>query len=1065
MLWSATDVRAEMLLNGGTKQGVTATGAIEKNKWSHVAYVQEGTTAKIYVNGVLSASGTIDAASLADMGETGQNYIGRSQFSGDKYLHGYLDEIVFAKRAMSEEEIGAMGTFPEPDLSDEAILAELDIPTKDCVKENIALATEIKGYPVTWASSNEDVVYPHDIPNGDYTIPAGKVIRPEADTKVTLTATVHMGERVLEKDIEVNVAAKPADVGETEAYLYVYFRGNVNGEPENLAIHLAASEDSYKWFDLNGNHPILKSEMSTACLRDPYLIRSRDGDRFYLLATDLDTQDGQGWGPWSLEGSKYLMVWESDDLVNWSEQRMVKFSNDDMGCAWAPEAIWDPDTEEYLVYASGKDLTLDSPIDTVYVVRTRDFRTFSEPEYFVRPYENNGVTTYGSGTTRIAAIDSNIIQANDGRFYHFYKKYNSVVQMLVSDHASGPWQEVPVIQTIGGEGTGSFVVKGTDDQYCLMIDNYSVYVPYLTDDIASGAFTQGSGTVVMPTGSKHGGFLPVNAEEYARVLEKWDNPAVDPEGSAPRYTFDFESDSSEYLKGGATVAENAERGSNTLVLDGVDSYFEFPAGIFDKQSTFTLSFDVMNENSPTNAMTFAAGTGDEHYIYYKNTDTEIRSAITITSWQYEEKAISEQLTGITDKWMHIDFMVTPTSMEIYKDGVLIASNEAVTKSVYHLAEEGLNAYLGKSMYAADPYFKGEIDNVKLYYRTLSTDEIAENAGLTDDKVAELDADSVSFGCDVNRVTGNITLPSEGIYGSTITWATSDESLVALDGTVNLPETNLRKVILTGTFTYNGNTVVRDYTLRLRPADSVMNSTLTNSAPWAAQTIKKADGVVTYKFNMTPNAAGIDAGIAFIDSDTTPSAWSHLSMVVRTTTGGYFDARNGGNYLTVDTVNYEVGKTYPMTIEANIATKTYSVYVDVDGETKTIANNYAFRSDASCNDIGKVLVYAGSGINTAGQLTVTDLQVILPDTVIFSEVEAVDGKLVGSILSGSELGESKIMIVEYTDENMVAGVTIEDVTVKEGETVLDSSITSGKKKVFLWNSLQGMQPYAEAIIVD
>ncbi len=1053
MPWSATDVRGAMKINGGSEWNLTATGAIQNGEWSHVAFVQEGTVGKIYVNGVLSAEGTVNMpATLDGMGTTQKNYVGRSQFSGDAYLSAYLDEIVIAKRAMSAEEIYLLGTIQ---LSEEDVLAAVDIPSKESVKENITLVSEVDGNKVTWASSDESIVYPYDIENGDYVIPAGKVTRPEADTKVTLTATIDFDGKMLTKTIDVNVKAKPAPVGETEAYLYVYFRGNVNGEPENLAIHLAGSEDGYAWFDLNGNHPILKSTMGTKSLRDPYLLRSKNGDRFYLIATDLNTQDGQGWAAWSERGSKYLMVWESDDLVNWSEQRMIKFADENIGCAWAPEATWDPDTEEYLVYASGKDLTMESPADTVYVVRTRDFRTFSEPEYFVAPVDANG--------NRIWAIDSNIIQADDGKFYHFYKENNGYIQMMVSDHASGPYELVSGFQTIGGEGPGSFKVKGTEDTYALLVDNYSVYVPYITTDIASGQFTQGSGTIIMPTGSKHGGFLPVNAEEYARVLEKWDNPTPDVEGTAARYTYDFEEDSSAYLKGNAQVAFNEERQSNTLVLDGVNSYFEFPEGIFDKRSDFTLSFDVINDNSASNSMTFAAGTGDEHYIFYKTVDTEMRSAITITSWEYEEKAISQNLGDIADKWMHIDFVVTPTSMTIYKDGVQVAVNDSVTKSVYHLAEEGLMAYMGKSMYDADPYFKGEMDNTELYYRALTPGEIAEKNGTDADDMAKLDAEAVTFGRDVNYVTGDITLPSEGVYGSSITWTSDNENVIGLDGKVAVPEEGEVKVTLTGTFNYNGNEFIKEYVLTVKPVTSYMESKL--ESKWYTYDIKKADSMVTYKFNLKPEQINIDAGIAFADSDVTPSAYGHLAMFVRATTGGYFDVYNASTYAKTDTVYYEAGEVYPFTIEADIVNKTYSVYTEVDGVRKTIADNFKFRQSATCDDIGKVMVYAGNGASTEGLLKVTDFEVILPEEIAFENMAVEGNKLTGNIKSEKALGESALIIIEYTNDGDMKSARIVTVDVKEGDNAIEETVGSDKVKVTLWNSKEIMIPYTEAVVVE
>lgn len=505
------NLRVAYKINGSDEWNFDAEGVTKLNEWMHVALVQEGKQVKIYVDGEKVAEKECEYT-LNDLGDTRSNYIGKSQFTADPRLNAYADEIKFEKRACSADEIKKMAKKPTVAYSQEDYRKALEIANGDSIKGNITLKDEVFGKNVTWKSSNEEVITTCDIPNGDYIIPKGKVTRQDEDARVTLTATVDLGLIKPSFTQEVTVVKKPQPALETVGYFYVYFRGFVNGSDEHLSIHIAGSEDGYNWFDLNENKPILESTMGTYELRDPYLLRSVEGDRFYLIATDLNTKDGQGWGPWSMAGSKYLMVWESEDLINWSEQRMVKFANDDIGCAWAPEAIWDPDTEEYLVYASGKDLTLESPGDTVYVARTRDFRTFTEPEYFVAPVNENG--------DRIWAIDSNIIHANDGKFYHFYKQ-SGHIEMMVSDHASGPYEYINEFPRPAGEGPGSFLVKGTDDTYALMVDDYSVYVPYLTTDIASGKFTKATDTITMPTGSKHGGFLPLTEEEYDRVMDKW----------------------------------------------------------------------------------------------------------------------------------------------------------------------------------------------------------------------------------------------------------------------------------------------------------------------------------------------------------------------------------------------------------------------------------------------------------------------------------------------------------------------------------------------------------------
>jgi len=78
---------------------------------------------------------------------------------------------------------------------------------------------------------------------------------------------------------------------EYEGYAFAYFTGNsIAGEK----IYLAASKgnDALQWNELNGAQPILTSTQGTKGLRDPFLIRSHEGDKFFLLATDLSIGSG-----------------------------------------------------------------------------------------------------------------------------------------------------------------------------------------------------------------------------------------------------------------------------------------------------------------------------------------------------------------------------------------------------------------------------------------------------------------------------------------------------------------------------------------------------------------------------------------------------------------------------------------------------------------------------------------------------------------------------------------------------------------------------------------------------
>lgn len=48
------------------------------------------------------------------------------------------------------------------------------------------------------------------------------------------------------------------------------------------------------------------------------------------------------WDAAQRTGSRGIFVWESTDLVNWGNERLVVVEDPTAGMVWAPEAIWDP---------------------------------------------------------------------------------------------------------------------------------------------------------------------------------------------------------------------------------------------------------------------------------------------------------------------------------------------------------------------------------------------------------------------------------------------------------------------------------------------------------------------------------------------------------------------------------------------------------------------------------------------------------------------------------------------------------------------------------------------------
>lgn len=465
----------------------------------------------------------------------------------------------------------AVGLFPSVDVSAaEDPLAGLTLPyTAEGYKiaGNITLPETLEDgvTEIDWSSSNETVINTEkqeftEAQKQEYgeryeEIPAGVVTRQAKDTSVTLTAKVGNDT----KNFKVTVKAKPEknteqmyEDGDFTGYLYASFV-----EPEVSAyrqqVYFASSNDGVHWDDLNRNKPVLESTLGTKATRDHYILRTPEGDRFYLIATDLDCTSGR-WGEFSSNGSKYLMIWESDDLVNWSKQRMVRIADDMTGCAWAPETIYDEVTGEYIVYWSGQDLHPGSDSynkKVVYVSRTRDFYSFSEQQKFVYPNGTDG-TVHG---TSDSYIDTTMIKGSDGLYYRVTKfedmpsKWNCGTKVFM-DVAEYPMGEYTRVETNlsedafdGVEGPGWFRYNKDDAEqtgykYCLMLDGYNGknagvgFFPTAIEDLNTGADEKANFTKLegarMRTWAKHGGIMSLTQEEYDRVNKAYKHsPEVD----------------------------------------------------------------------------------------------------------------------------------------------------------------------------------------------------------------------------------------------------------------------------------------------------------------------------------------------------------------------------------------------------------------------------------------------------------------------------------------------------------------------------------------------------------
>lgn len=300
------------------------------------------------------------------------------------------------------------------------------------------------------------------------------------------------------------IFARPA------GFLFATFKGEQT--PLSEQVYLALSLDGRRWTALNGGAPSLVNELGERGVRDPFLLRAADGAGYYLIGTDLSINRDPDWTRAVRAGSRCIVVWESPDLVRWSPPRLAAVAPADAGCAWAPEAVHDARTGDYLVFWASTTARDDFVRHRIWAARTRDFREFSAPFVYIEG--------------EAPVIDTTIV--HDGRAYFRFTKdeRHKSVTLQTCETLEGVWREVEgfTLRGMAGyEGPQCYLIEpgaeGRSPVWGLIMDHYMAgrgYQPYVTGDLASGRFEPAAG-FHFPFPFRHGSVLSLTREEVDRL--------------------------------------------------------------------------------------------------------------------------------------------------------------------------------------------------------------------------------------------------------------------------------------------------------------------------------------------------------------------------------------------------------------------------------------------------------------------------------------------------------------------------------------------------------------------
>lgn len=298
-------------------------------------------------------------------------------------------------------------------------------------------------------------------------------------------------------------------------YLFVYFTGNMTFQQQ---IHYALSSNGIDFTPLNKGLPVIASDTIAIMkgIRDPHVLRGNDG-WFYMVATDMDWTKGK----WSNRG---IVMMRSSDLLEWQHYAIdfhERFAGEEaakVNAVWAPQTIWDPSVQKYMIYFSlHSEEDGPYPQDAIYYVYANN--DFSDVEGVPKRLFDYSYPT----------IDADIVLDEKGQYHLFFNTWGGVDglsrrQYIFTDlHESNKWELVSgKMQPNDIPSEGSCVYPLFEGGWILAYDcfKHGVYQFCRSNDLIQYDLvkTTSAGDVFSP---RHGTIMQITKGEYETLKKKY----------------------------------------------------------------------------------------------------------------------------------------------------------------------------------------------------------------------------------------------------------------------------------------------------------------------------------------------------------------------------------------------------------------------------------------------------------------------------------------------------------------------------------------------------------------
>ena len=315
------------------------------------------------------------------------------------------------------------------------------------------------------------------------------------------------------------------------AYLFTFF-----SDPTH-SLFMAISYDGYNFKPINNGEPIISGDSIAEQhgIRDPHIYRAPNG-KFYIAMTDLhifgkqkglrttqwERPDNYGWG-----NNRGLVLMASDDLIHWTHHvaRIDKLFPEEfgeLGCAWAPQTIWDPAVGKPMVYFT---------IRQKAGGRTKMYYSYADEAFTTLETEPKLLFEYPDD--KIQVLDADICPMPDGRYFMTYVSQENPggIKYMISDrinHFDDYHAEQIDAEKSGCEAPNVWKRIG-ENKWVVMYDIYSIRPNNFgfveTSDFKTftplGHFNEGVMKIEGFESPKHGSVIHITKAEAKRLENYW----------------------------------------------------------------------------------------------------------------------------------------------------------------------------------------------------------------------------------------------------------------------------------------------------------------------------------------------------------------------------------------------------------------------------------------------------------------------------------------------------------------------------------------------------------------